>query len=75
MNLTLYTRTDCCLCLEAGALMEGAGIAYTPVNIEADLTLIQRFGNLIPVVENPQTGDTLSWPFDVNRLRVLLNGQ
>ena len=55
--------------------MEGAGIAYTPVNIEADLTLIQRFGDLIPVVENPRTGDTLSWPFDVNRLRVLINDQ
>jgi hypothetical protein len=75
MTLKLYTRPDCCLCDDAKALLDGARLSFTPVNIETDLGLIRRFGDHVPVLENTPTGDTLFWPFDQATIDRLVIGQ
>lgn len=73
MTLKLYTRPDCSLCRKAEALLAegGFGSAYEPVNIETDLDLLDRYGNQIPVLFNPDTGEKLSWPFTASQVREL----
>ena len=73
MTLHLYTRPDCGLCVEAEALLRAAGCGYDAINIERDLALIRRFGDCIPVVENPESGQTIQWPFDARAITSLMN--
>lgn len=63
MDLTLYTRDDCGLCELAKALLNEVGCGYHTVNIETDLSLIQRYGERIPVLVNSRSGQALHWPF------------
>lgn len=62
-QLTLYTTAGCHLCEQAEALLDAAGIPFVPVDIEADLTLLERYGVRIPVVRD-SGGRELGWPFD-----------
>jgi len=76
MSLILYSRPDCGLCDHAEALLAegGLGSAYTKVNIETDLSLIERYGERIPVLLNERTGQSLSWPFTLSQARDLIDG-
>ncbi len=73
MTLHLYTRPDCGLCVEAEALLHAAGCGFEAINIERDLELIRRFGHCIPVVENPQSGEMIQWPFDAGAITSLMS--
>jgi len=74
MSLKLYTRPDCSLCTKAEApLAEGGlGNRYEKVNIDSDAELSERYGDQIPVLFNPQTGEKLAWPFTASQVRDLL---
>ena len=72
--LTLYSTEGCHLCELAFHLLTQdlrvPGTQIHVVDIATDDQLIDRFGVLIPVLENPITGDQLFWPFsaeDVSR--------
>ncbi len=72
IELTLYTREDCCLCDVATGLLDGLanelGYRYHTVDIDRDLELIQRYGERVPVLANTSTGQELSWPFTAEDL-------
>ncbi len=76
MTLKLYTRSDCSLCDKAQALLAegGLGNSYELVDIETDLELLERYGNQIPVLFNPETGEKLTWPFTASQVRDLIEG-
>ncbi|MGH9362875.1 MAG: glutaredoxin family protein [Thermoanaerobaculia bacterium] len=50
----LVTRAGCHLCDEMAALLDqilaAHGLTWTPVNVDADLTLRARFGEVVPVL-------------------------
>lgn len=64
-QLILYTRPDCHLCGLAEEMLEDCGARWQSVDIEADLDLIRRFGNHIPVLYRTDIEKELFWPFNV----------
>jgi len=68
-ELILYTRPDCHLCELAEDLLDECGVAWQSVDIEADLSLIRRYGNHIPVLHRADTNRELFWPFNVATLK------
>lgn len=62
-ELTLYTRPDCHLCELAEEMLEESGVGWQSVDIEADLSLIRRYGNHIPVLYRGDINRELFWPF------------
>ena len=69
MKLKFYTRPDCSLCDKAAALLAEAGMGkrFEKVNIESDLKLLELYGDKIPVLHNPASGEKLSWPFTASQ--------
>lgn len=55
LNVTLYSRTDCHLCEEVkadlAALQEQYPHNLVEVNVDSDESLLEKYGNMIPVVE------------------------
>ena len=72
-TLTLYTTAGCHLCEHAEAILSEAGVLFTPVDIEEDVDLIERYGIRIPVVADAE-GRELGWPFDGAALQNWLAG-
>ena len=73
-KLTLYTTVGCHLCEHAERLLELADLSYTSVDIEDDLTLIERYGVRIPVVKD-NLGRELRWPFDSSMLNRFVSSE
>ena len=73
MSLVFYTRESCELCEKAHALINLAGLSdrVTMVDIEADLDLIQRYGDQVPVILDEETGEKITWPFTASQVRDL----
>ena len=46
----LVTRDGCHLCDEMAAELERAGLAYTSVDVDGDERLVERFGEVVPVL-------------------------
>ncbi|WP_022956023.1 glutaredoxin family protein [Perlucidibaca piscinae] len=67
-QLTLLGTRGCHLCDEAEALLRRAGAARRLVwqyrDIALDETLVQRYGERIPVLLNAE-GRELGWPFSL----------
>jgi len=76
-RVTLYSRPGCHLCDDARAVIERVcaelGEGYDEVDIDADETLRQRFGEEVPVtfVDGKQHD---FWRVDEARLRAALGG-
>ncbi|HYF24249.1 MAG TPA: glutaredoxin family protein [Baekduia sp.] len=51
MRLVLYGRPGCHLCEDAAALLDGLGLAFEEVDIEADDALLKAMLERIPVLE------------------------
>jgi len=75
MSLILYSRANCGLCVQAEALLfeGGFGDRYEKVDIDADLVLLDRYGDQVPVLLNDTTGEKLTWPFTASQVRELVN--
>ncbi|HEU4867974.1 MAG TPA: glutaredoxin family protein [Actinomycetota bacterium] len=50
-DVVLYTKPGCCLCDDAKAALERAGIGFREVDINRDPGLFAEYGIRIPVVE------------------------
>lgn len=65
MTITLYTRAGCHLCEQAHDLIRraarGRPVTITPVDIDTDPMLHERYGDRIPVALIG--GSELVWPF------------
>jgi glutaredoxin len=68
-QLVLYTRPGCHLCDLAAAMLDRQGLAWRPVDIEGDTSLLERYGSSVPVIRCPDTGDELFFPFDEEGIR------
>lgn len=74
MILNLYTRAECPLCDQAASLAMQQQLELKYIDISMDLELLTAFRNIIPVIENPQTGERLNWPFTAEQLVRLADG-
>ena len=74
-EVILYSRPECHLCDEAERLLSRVAPerAVCIVDIEDDLTLIERYGIRVPVLRLEATGQELGWPFDAEALSAFLN--
>ena len=64
----LYGTAACHLCEQAEAMLvalreRGVTVEYEKVDIARSDELFQRYGLLIPVLQDPRGGELL-WPFD-----------
>ena len=77
MALVFYTRENCGLCDKAKALLTVGGLAdrVRMVDIDADLDLIQRYGDQVPVILNEDTGEKITWPFTASQIRDLAEAE
>lgn len=54
LTLTLYSRPDCCLCVDMKAVLTQVGqdipFALAEIDIDTDPELVSRFGQEIPVL-------------------------
>ena len=62
--LILYTRAGCHLCEQVIRMLDGAGIHWRPLDIDEDAGLKEKYGLRIPVLQRPDTGRELFYPFD-----------
>jgi hypothetical protein len=74
----LYGTSACHLCELAEALLQalrkqGEGVDYDKVDIADSDTLFERYGLLIPVLQDSR-GRELRWPFDIEELRGFIAG-
>ena len=76
MKLTLYTKSDCCLCDEALAALERVRaerlFELETVDIEGDPDLMRRYGERIPVVHVSGI-TTFEYRVDEDELRQILS--
>ena len=68
MKLILYGTSACHLCDIAEQILihcqeRGQGFSYEKLDISESDTLFERYGERIPVLQNP-SGDELGWPFE-----------
>lgn len=73
--LILFSRKDCHLCDLAGRMLDGAGIQWLPVDIDADPELASRYGLHVPVLMQPDSGRQLFFPFNEEQLALFLEDQ
>jgi hypothetical protein len=66
--LILYSRADCHLCDLVAAMLETAGLHWSPVDIDSDPGLVRKYGIHVPVVTRPGDGRELFFPFDEEAL-------
>ena len=70
---TLYQRDDCHLCDLALAVLASAGVGeFDSVFIDGDDALEVRFGDRVPVLCCPLSGDALAWPFSAAQVAAFL---
>lgn len=79
-KVTLYTKPDCCLCDDALAVIErvrasmDAALELETVDISSDRTLLDAYGERIPVVAVDGV-ERFEYSVDEARLRTLLSAR
>ena len=73
-ELILYTRPGCHLCEQVVLMLQALDAGYTPVDIENDRELEEKYGLRIPVLRLTENGRELFFPFDRDRLVQFLEG-
>lgn len=77
IRVRLYTTAGCHLCEQAAALLAAVtaegGIEVIEQEIAGSATLLERYGDRIPVVSLEGDGAELGWPFDGESLRRFLD--
>ena len=71
----LYTRPGCHLCDLVVSMLQALDAGFTPVNIESDRELEGKYGLRIPVLQLPENGRELCFPFDREQLAQYLDGK
>ena len=77
IRVRLYTTAGCHLCEQAASLLAAVtaegGIEVIEQEIAGSATLLERYGERIPVVSLEGDGAELGWPFDGESLRRFLD--
>ena len=73
-EIVLYTLTGCHLCEDAAAMLDRAGVAWRPVEIDESPELEERYGLCIPVIFSVSTKRELLYPFGEEQLSRFLEG-
>ncbi len=73
--LIMYSRADCHLCDQVIIMMDRARIAWRPVNIDSNPALVQKYGVRVPVLQHPESGKELFFPFSDRDLFRFLEGE
>lgn len=77
-ELILYGTSGCHLCEEAETLLDGSlRVANSPnrfqiIDIAEHPELMERYGLLIPVLRDVESGCELNWPFGPEDIRKFL---
>ena len=71
-KLVLYTLIGCHLCDDVAAMLRDMGIEWTPVEIDTDPELEQKYDIRIPVLYLPDTGKELFFPFNEDQVQEFL---
>jgi len=66
--LVLYTRAECHLCELAIRLLERSAVGWRAVDIDEDPDLTDKYGSRIPVLQRPDSGRELFYPFGEREL-------
>jgi glutaredoxin len=74
-ELILYTRPGCHLCEQVVLMLQALDAEHTPVDIESDPGLEEKYGLHIPVLRLTENGRELFFPFDRDRLAQFLEGK
>lgn len=73
VRLTLYGRTYCHLCSDMAEalepLREALGFSVAVVDVDADPALEARFGELVPVLADPEDVEICHYFLDIAALR------
>jgi glutaredoxin len=76
MRLTLYGRTYCHLCEDMAAalreLREPLGFTLEIVDVDADPATEARYGDLVPVLTDPQGEEICHYFLDIGALQARL---
>jgi hypothetical protein len=76
MELLFFTTAQCHLCEVAEALLTNTPlpepIPVEAVDIAQSESLVNTYGERIPVLRRNDTGAELDWPFDQNQLLAFL---
>jgi len=74
-SYTLYSSPGCHLCDQARLIIARLKqqLVYTEIDISDDDLLISRYGALIPVLRNNDSGKELYWPFEEVEVERFLN--
>lgn len=73
--LILYVRADCHLCDQVVLMLDQAGIAWRPVDIDEDAGLVEKYGLRVPVLRHPDSGRELFFPFGETQVLNLANDE
>lgn len=75
-RLTLYGRTYCHLCEDMAAALRGLqeelGFGFEVVDVDADPAMEARYGELVPVLTDPQGEEICHYFLDIAALRARL---
>jgi hypothetical protein len=71
-ELVLYTLIGCHLCDGVAAMLQDLGLGWTPVEIDTDPELEQKYDIRIPVLYLPDTGKELFFPFNEGQVEEFL---
>ncbi len=69
--MIVFTREGCHLCDVAVSMLLEAGFRWREVDIDTDPELVRQYGNHVPVVKHPESGNELFFPFDGEQVRSL----
>jgi len=70
--LILYGTSNCHLCEQAEATLNGMGIAAEHIDIAEDDGLLVRYSTRIPVLRRADNDLELVWPFDAKAVKRFL---
>ncbi len=76
VRLTLYGRTYCHLCEDMAAALrevqESLGFSLEIIDVDADPAMEARFGELVPVLTDPQGDEICHYFLDLGALQARL---
>jgi glutaredoxin len=73
--MVLYSRAECHLCRLAAEMLERGGFSWREVDIDEDPVLAEKYGIHVPVVQRPDNGRELFFPFDEFSLRLFAENE
>ena len=74
-ELVLYTLIGCHLCDGVAVMLRDMGLVWTPVEIDTDPELEQKYDIRIPVLYLPDTGKELFFPFGEDQVKEFLEAE